>query len=233
MKTFMLAAFLLLIFTPNITLSKSIEKGLFLPRLMERRACYEEIVSVTDEEEKKVLKETLARLLEKCIQDKNVDKSFEGPLHLIIKALGELQTKEAIPIMLEYFIFVPDDYVIEESINTQWYYPVAVALIKIGDPSIVYMQKVICDEIKLKDKKRNAELHSDEAKQLAAWVMMDIMGKEKALEKLQILENESRSCPLKDGRKVSDYIRNFKLTFHNPREKRLKDAEQVSKEEEN
>ncbi len=233
MKTYIFVTILFLLFTPNITLSKSVENDLFSANRIERWACYREIVSVTDEEEKLVLKETLTHLLKECIQDKDVNKSYKGPLHLIIKALGELQAKEAIPDMLEFFVFAPDCYIRTEIIPTQYYYPVAVALIKIGDPSIMYMQKVICDEINLKDKERNAELHSDEAKQLAAWVMMDIMGKEKALEKLQALEIENQSYLLEDGRTISDYIINFKFTSHFPQKKKLKDAEQVSKEEEN
>ena len=170
-------------------------------KLKDRISAYEEIISVKDTAERQQIIHSLIELLHR----KDVDKTFEGPLHLAIKALGVLKAKEAIPDMLPYFTFVPEGYRVEEMIPTQWYYPTAVAFVNIGEPVIKYMEDII-----------NDENQSDEARQLAAWVMKEIIGTGTTVQKLQQFEQKHIPSKLKSTEKLSTYIKDFKPTFNNP-----------------
>jgi len=176
-------------------------ENLFSTKLKDRRVAYEKIISVKDEMARQQIIHDLIEILRR----KDIDRTFEGPLHLTIKALGELKAKEAIPDMLPYFTFVPEGYRIEESIPTQWYYPTARAFVKIGEPVIKYMESIIV-----------AENKSDEAKRLAAWVIKEVVGKEIAVKKIGMLEQQYVSSKLRTGEKLSEYIRDFKPTGNHP-----------------
>lgn len=169
--------------------------------LMKRRAAYEKIVSVTDSTDRHEAIDFLVVILDADTQN----TQFEGTLHLAIKALGVLKAKRAIPYMLPYFTFVPDMYIIEESIPTQWYYPTARAFVAIGEPAIPYLDTIV-----------SSPDRSDEAKRLAAWVIMEVVGKEGAIERLSALEQESASAKLSSGGLLSTYIRDFVVTGHHP-----------------
>ena len=179
-------------------------KGLFSKELKVRRNSYENIIKIGDNSKKKIIINELINIL----KDKKIDKTFEGTLHLTIKALGKLKAVEAIPYMLDYFTFVPDGYRVEEMIPTQWYYPTALALIDIGRSSIRYMKKII------KNPKK-----TDKEKKLAAWVINEILGKDKAIELLIDIERKCKYAKLSNGKKLSIYIKNFKVTFYNPKQK--------------
>lgn len=176
-------------------------ENLFSPILKERIVAYKEIASFKNGKERQQIISALSKILEK----EDIDRAFEGPLHLTIKALGELKAEEAVPYMLPYFTFIPEGYRIEEMIPTQWYYPTAKAFVNIGEPVIEYIEKIIID----KDK-------SDEEKRLAAWTMREILGDELAIEKAQRLEQRHTSCRLSSSEKLSVYLRNFKPTFLHP-----------------
>jgi hypothetical protein len=175
--------------------------NLFNEKLKDRRAAYEEVVSVKDTTERQQIILSLIEILRR----EEIDRTFEGPLHLAIKALGVLKAEEAVPDMLPYFTFVPEGYRVEEIIPTQWYYPTARAFVEIGKPVTEYMDSIIV-----------AENQSDEAKRLAAWVIKEVEGKEMAMGKMETLEQKHVSSRLKSGEKLSVYIRDFKPTFNHP-----------------
>lgn len=190
-----------IVFTFRVDAMRINTENLFSAKLKDRMAAYEKIVSVKNRTEKQQIILNLIEILRR----RDVNRTFEGPLHLTIKALGELKATEAIPDMLPYFTFVPEAYRVEESIPTQWYYPTARAFVKIGEPVIKYMESIIA-----------AEDQSDEAKRLAAWVIKEVMGKKIAIEKIQRFEQQHVSSRLGSGEKLSEYIRDFKLTFNHP-----------------
>lgn len=182
--------------------------GLVSAKFAERRAAYKTIVAYADSDSvsvREVIGNLRAILNRINIRERKMEEyGYSGTLHLIIEALGELKAKESIPDLLPYFTFLPGGYEIK-SITEQHYYPVPLAFLKMGETVIPYMKDMLVMP--------NA---TDEAKRLAAWVIMKILGKDRAVEEIQQLEQANPFCRLESGDKLSDYIRNFIVTYHTP-----------------
>jgi hypothetical protein len=163
---------------------------------------YNKIVNVSDSLSKEKIINELIGILK---SDSIVDSCFNGTLHLTIKTLGELKAKEAIDPLVKYLTYIPCNYTIESIIPTQIYYPAVLAYIQIGKESLSKMIEII-----------DSTQSSEKQKELASYIIMKILGKEKAVTKLKAIEKKKDSIKLKSGKKFSDYIEEFKPTFNHP-----------------
>ena len=187
-------------------------KHLCSPDPKEKAKAYDEVLSIHKEAMR--LQLTRSLLIKNLINIINgreaADKSFRGTFHLAIKALGEMRAEESIPALVAHLDFLPGPLYIKEIQSTQSYYPVVQALLNIGKPAVPPLESLICNAAE-----------SDRKKRLAAYVLMHVLGKEKAIGRLQAIEDQNPSSLLKNSEKLSEYIRNFKPTYYHPLEKRL------------
>lgn len=176
-------------------------KKLFNASAAVRVAAAESLAAITEPNEQRVA----VTLLQAALADTIRDSMYHGTLHLVIESLGRLHAAEAITDLIPYLLFVPKEFVTEELIQTQEYYPTAVALARIGQPALSFMDSILIV--------RN---EPDEAKKLAAWVIMKITGKEAAVARILGLESHNKTVALASGELLSDYLRSFKITTHPP-----------------
>ncbi len=166
--------------------------------LNQRRVALHRIEGVQDSAKKEAIVASLLKLLER----NDLDRTFEGTLHMSIDALGSLKSAKAIPILIKYLDFVPADYRIEELIPTEMYFPAAPALVKIGKPCIEYIENI------LSDKRAN-----DISKKLAVWVIMEINGR---AETLSQIKKSNKAMKFHGGSAIEHYVANYKQTFKHP-----------------
>lgn len=142
----------------------------------------------------------------KLVGQKEVDDSQDGVRHLAIRLLGDMRATEAIALLVERLTYLPNraPYVLEE-LPREAYYPCAMALINIGDPST----SAVINSIEWKKDKTTREV--------AAWVLMQIKGKEEAAQCLQDLANKSHDGRLKPRlQEAHDFIVNYKPILSPP-----------------
>lgn len=163
----------------------------------ERSATYEKIL----EQRVDTIKELIS-----IIEQKDVDKSFLGPLNYAISLLSKLRAKEAVEALSNLLIYIPPDFRTREILRSEHYYVAAVALVEIGNPSI--------DAMLTKIQKSDSE----EERNLATWVIMEIEGKKQALNRMNLMIK-------KDGldkdrfESAKKYIENYKPIFGHPKKK--------------
>ena len=181
------------------SMSETVVNMIKSQQLQDRRDAVEVAIGITNIQER----EHVVSLLCAVLDEPQLDNSFDGPLHMAIQVLGEMKLPSAIPCLLPYLTFVPTGYRVEERIPTEWYFPAARALVRIGKPSIKYMEAIL-DDIG----------SSDVEKKLAAWVIEEVDGRKVALEKLSKRKSIKH---LSNGKTVQAYLMEKKTTFVNPR----------------
>ena len=132
----------------------------------------------------------------------DVDKSFQGTLHLSIEVLGLYRAGEAVSALSERIEFVPEGFETEEMIPTEYYYVAAKALADIGMPAIEEMVKVVAKSTPLKAN-------------LATWVIMETLGKDEAIQFLSKLRRERPTYDERFSKSIAQ-IENHKISFTRP-----------------
>lgn len=134
-----------------------------------------------------------------------VDDTWEGPRHLAIRLLGDIRATEAIPVLSKRLTFMPTGVVETEMLPREYYYPCAVALVNIGAPCVGAM----IDTISWNEDKTTRDL--------AAWVVMKVEGKEEAANHLQDLAAKSYDKKHKPRLQAAqDFVANYVPDFTSP-----------------
>lgn len=149
------------------------------------------------------LRAQLVSDLVKILESKEPNTDDRGPLSLAIRLLATLRAPEAVPGLCARLMFLPTGRVVSELQIMQMYYPCAQALIGIGQPSIAPMLGII------------RESKAVEERELAAWVIMQIEGKEQCLHRLTTLIS-SGSPESSQFRAASEFISSYKPKFGFP-----------------
>lgn len=142
----------------------------------------------------------------KLVGLKEADDSWQGVRHLAILLLGDMRATEAVPALAERLTYLPDlPAYTTERLNREAYYPCATALVKIGQPCVGAMMGKI-------------EWSKDKAvRELAAWVLMEVEGKERAAERLQSMADKSYDAKVKPRlQEAHDFIVDYKPVFSPP-----------------
>lgn len=144
-------------------------------------------------------------LLIQLVGQKDVDDSWEGVRHLSIRLLGDMLATEAIPVLAERLTYLPTGPIVTEVLPREFYYPCAVALVNIGPPSVGAMIYTI-------------HWNKDTTmRDLAAWVLMQIEGKEQAAQHMQDLADKSYDNRTKPRlQEAHDFIANYKPILSPP-----------------
>jgi len=178
-----------------------ITDGLFSKKPNIRLSTYESILQH---------REILIKKLLSILEIKDIDKNFRGPYHKAIELLGKYRAKEAVSILANIIEYIPEYYESDEWIRSESYYVAACSLTEIGQPSIPAMMSII----------RNST--SSKKRDLATWVIVEIEGKEQALNRIE-------ASIIKDDKKQSlieakKYIKNYKIEFGNPKFKEIRET---------
>lgn len=145
-------------------------------------------------------------LLIKLVGQKDVDDSWEGVRHLAIRLLGDMRATEAIRALAERLTYLPTGPIfVTEILPREFYYPCAVALVNIGAPSVGAMTNTI-------------HWNKDTTtRDLAAWVLMQIEGKEQAAQHMQDLADKSYDNRTRPRlQEAHDFIANYKPILSPP-----------------
>lgn len=142
------------------------------------------------------------------VQHGNDDAPVGGSEHSAILLLGEYRATEAVPILAEHLLFLPKPgrLVATEMLETSTYYPCAAALVKIGQPSGVVRLMLRKIALSPQEQERN----------LAAWVMMKIQGKEQALAAIAVRAETVGSEDKLKLQSAANYIRKYRPSFGYP-----------------
>jgi len=173
----------------------SIASALLSTEPLTRQAAFDQVVG-----ERKTTVQELISILGRS----NVDRLYQGPLHRAIVLLGELRAKEAVAPLSGLLSYVPQDFETEEQIPTEAYYVATVALVEIGFPAIEAMLAKI----------RNADDKLE--RELAAWVIMEIEGKEQALNRIEALTRRAAARTTGRFQGAARYIETYEPTFEPP-----------------
>lgn len=129
-------------------------------------------------------------------------REFEGTLHLAIEALGSLRAEEAIVPLIRHLEFSPVGFRTEERIPSEWYYPAAKALVEIGKGVVVPL---------VTDLRREGA--NDLRKQLGAWVVLQVLGRSRAVQALEEKSPDAGLLRFSDGLSLADYISKYRQRF--------------------
>lgn len=132
-----------------------------------------------------------------------VDRSYRGPLHVSITLLGKLRAAQAVEPLSAMLTYVPEGFEADEAIPSEHYYVAAVALGDIGQPAIPAMLDTI------KTAQRQQE------RNLAAWVIMQVEGKDQALHRFSVLARADGQASQR-FRAAGDYLRTYVISYGNP-----------------
>jgi hypothetical protein len=165
----------------------------------ERSVAFDRIVSE---------RETLIRDLISVVTRGDTDKAYNGPLHRAIRLLGKFRATEAVTVLSSRLTYLPDYpggvVFVDEMGPREAYYPCALALRDIGEPSIRAMVGTI-----------GQASTSEEEGNLAAWVIMEIEGKEQAAHRFDDLIKQG--APYKEKYEAAkQFIINYKPVFEPP-----------------
>jgi hypothetical protein len=142
------------------------------------------------------------------LQNRSMATREDGPIALAIALLGKYRAPEAVPVFASRLTFLPTrtSPIVQTEIRpTQYFYPCVSALLRIGDHNVVQTMLI---RISMSDQ--------DEERALAAWVMMEIEGKERAINSIESMaagtggENRQRLLATKEN------LRTFKPTYGPP-----------------
>ena len=106
-------------------------------------------------------------IIDRLKQSKN--NQFLGEKHLCIKLLGELRDINSCKELINYLLFTPTNFESDEVLPKEAYHPAAMALVKIGVPSVQFLTRQI--------------MHSSDKteRKLAAWCIKQILKKKIAV----------------------------------------------------
>ena len=172
-----------------------ITSGLLSKNPLERQSTYNEVLAQ---------RENIIRQLLAILERKDADASYQGFYHRAIVLLGKLRAKEAVERLANILEYVPENFETEEMLPSQAYYVAAQALVQIGQPSIPAMMTKI---------KHAGSLNE---RNLAVWVVMEIEGKDQALNRFETAAAKAGASHEHAFVAAREYIRNFKVTFGNP-----------------
>ena len=166
---------------------------------LERQAAYDGILADRQE--------TIQELMS-VVGRKDIDTTVNGPLHKAILLLGKLRATEAVTVLSSRLTYLPDYpggvVFVDEMGPREAYYPCALALRDIGEPSIRAMVGTI-----------GQASTSEEEGNLAAWVIMEIEGKEQAAHRFDDLIKQG--APYKEKYEAAkQFIINYKSVFEPP-----------------
>jgi hypothetical protein len=139
-------------------------------------------------------------------EKKDVDKTFGGPYHRAIILLGDLRATEAVGVLSANLTYLPGGCVIiDEVMETQAYYPCAFALTRIGEPAIPAMIG------------RITQGSTPLERELAAWVVMEIEGKDQAAYRFASLGKTDMPGRNKDMLATAErFVKDYKPAFDYP-----------------
>lgn len=127
-------------------------------------------------------------------------------MDLAIKGLGELRAAEAAGQLSRHLMYLPEKLTADDRFTTEMYYPAAVALARIGQPSIQYMLE------------RIGYAGSSDERNLAAWVIMTVEGKSQAMHRLDdLIAKDDRCKPAYAA--AREFLADYKLSFALPTRK--------------
>jgi HEAT repeat protein len=102
------------------------------------------------------------------------DRSFGSSFHFAVVLLGELRATEALMQLNNLLLYVPDEFEAHRSIPPELRHVAAVALRDIGEPAVGGMLG------------RISATHDENEGRMAAWVILQIEGKEQALRRISM-----------------------------------------------
>ena len=189
----------------SLSVANSLLSRFMSPQFNVRYKAYSDIVQV-----RKQHIQTLSQALET-----STDISYEGTKHLAARLLGELNASEAIGTLNKHLLFRHEpNWFSFRPIIPQEQYPCALALVQIGYPAIQAMVGKIQLPTSLSSGQKKLQ---QEERELAAWVIMQIMGRDEAAAKLEKLAGQ-RSSPYKERlEEAVDYIRSYKIVRVEPK----------------
>ncbi len=177
--------------------ASSVAAGLHKQKTWERQAAAKQIL----EQREQTIQQLIA-----ILHEKGINRDFGGPLHLAIDLLGKLRAPQAVPHLCKLLTYLPEGEAMRhETIPSEAYYVAAVALWRIGGPAVNAMEVTIR---KSKD---------DTERKLAAWVIMQIEGKEQALARMDRWAG-SRRIGADHFRQAKTFIETYKPVFEHPRQ---------------
>jgi len=165
------------------------------PEPLIRQAAFDTLVSNR--------KDDIAQVLA-ILEKEDIDQAFNGPLHRSIKLLGAWRASEAVVALTNRFMYVPTDFDIEEMLPSEAYHVSAVALVQIGEPSIGVMVE------RIRMTKSTSERH------LAAWVIMEIEGKEQAMCRLARMSQQDKIATERYA-EAEEFIKTYVPKFEHPK----------------
>ncbi len=166
--------------------------GLLAKDPLKRQATYRDL-----QQERTAL---IAGLL-KIVAERDIDRSFNGPLHYAIELLGILRATEAVKPLTEMLSYEPTGFRSEEAAPSEFRHVAAVALSRIGDAAVDSMITVISTS------------EEKEKRELAGWVLMKIDGKEYALQRLEYLAAKRGAIQRERLLEIKTYLENWKPVF--------------------
>lgn len=138
------------------------------------------------------------------VDDPEVDNASDGPLYYAITLLGELRAAEAVRSLSARLTYLPKGpLVVTTAVPSEAYYVAANALRQIGQPSIKPMFLVI----------RKSDNETE--RNLAAWVVMQVEGKEQALPRIErrIAVGRAGQAHFEEAKR---YIETYRPSFRYP-----------------
>lgn len=145
-------------------------------------------------------RENMIRDLVGMLGEKDINKDFNGPFHRAILLLGELRATKAVNVLSDLLLYQPSgEMIIEEDVPSEALYPAAVALSKIGYPAVNSMEMAI----------KNAP--SKTQRDLAAWVILQIEGREQSVKRMQGL-SATHQHGRKQFQEAEEYIQKYGTT---------------------
>jgi len=108
------------------------------------------------------------RQMMSVIESERASLEFEGSMHQAIDMLGRYRAAEAVRLLVKHIDFQPENMALDPYAPQQARYVAAFALAQIGEPAVAQMNSVILTE------------QSRERRELAAWVVLQVRGREGA-----------------------------------------------------
>jgi hypothetical protein len=167
-------------------------------KVTERRQALAELEGFAGTADVDVLATTICSAIEKM----RPTGTFEGPLEFSLLALGKLRAKQGIPTLLQYLTFIPTVSMVDEKRVTESYFPAVIALSQIGEPAVANLSALL----------QNPK-SSDQEKHLAAWILMQVLGLEKAVKKVQESPVEMK---FSNGRLIGEFLKTYRASFEYP-----------------
>ena len=172
--------------------------GLWSENPSEQLAAFRQVLS----ERKQIIQRLIV-----IAQTSGIKSDADGPRAKAIRLLGTLRAEEAVEPLSRFITYAPRVNFIWEMMPREAYYVCAVALCDIGEPSVPAMLRKIDTS------------EDEEERNIAAWVIMQIEGKDQAAHRMSTLMETSKYDSRAHSRYLAakDYILNYKPVFEPPK----------------